>query len=275
MDKLKVILVDNERLALDLLKITLSECGKTEIIGEFTKASKALEEIKNLKPDIAFLDIEMPGINGIELAMKITEIDDEIDIVFVTAYDFYALDAFRVNAIDYILKPVTVEAMNKTLNRFTKRRQKRETTSETDIMTEIKVFGEFSVVVGNACNSVRWTTAKVEELFAYLLINEGKLISKWGMMELLWPNSEPQKAEQNLYTTIFRLKKTLLDSGVKAKLHSNKGYYQLQLEHYVIDLNHFKTFINTKMSLSDETVEEFEKSALAYRGDLFGDKAYS
>lgn len=274
-EMLRAVLVDNEKLALSLLEIVLSECGQVEVVGQFTKTSKFLEEIKSLKPDVAFLDIEMPGISGIELAMKICEIDDEIDIVFVTAYDHYALDAFRVNAIDYILKPVNMEAISRTVERLIKRGRRKVNIKEAGLITKVKAFGEFSVISGKASEPIRWTTAKVEEIFAHLLLNEKKWISKWVIIEMIWPDSEPKKAEQNLYTTISRLKKTLLDSGIDAKIQSNEGYYQLQIDNFHCDIKSFEGFLSKKLSLTEGTLDEFERAVLLYRGDLFGDKAYS
>lgn len=271
----RAVLIDDEKLALELLSIRLTECGKVKIVGEFTKASKILDKIKNLKPDVVFLDIEMPGISGIELAMKISEIDDEIEIVFVTAYDHYALDAFRVNAIDYILKPVTLEAINKTVDKLIKRCGRKDNEKEDVPITKVIAFGEFSIISENDSKAIRWATAKGEELFAYLLLHEKKWTSKWKIIEMLWPERNPKKAEQNLYTTICRLKKTLLDSGVDVKIQTNKGYYQLQLDNYDCDIKAFEDFMDKKLILTEETFDEFEKASLLYKGDLFGDRAYN
>jgi two-component system LytT family response regulator len=100
---LKVILVDDERLARSELKRLLQEFPDVEIIGEAANADEAIEKIESLNPDLIFLDIQMPGKTGFDL---LTQLEKAPHVIFVTAYDEYALKAFDVNALDYLLKPV-------------------------------------------------------------------------------------------------------------------------------------------------------------------------
>lgn len=270
---LRAVLVDNEKLALDLLHRVLAECGKIEIVGEFTKASELLKELNQLKPDVLFLDIEMPGINGLELAARIGELDDETEIIFVTAYDDYALEAFRVNALDYLLKPATLETVSKTVEKVIKRRNKT-VNLQAGLPAKVLAFGELTVIRPVNAKPLRWVTAKVEELFAILLLYETKWISKWQIIEMLWSNSETSKAEQNLYTTVYRLKKTLQDAGIRAKINTNKGYYQLELKDCESDIHKLESFLAKQLSLTEQTLAEYEKIISLYRGDLFGDRSY-
>jgi two-component SAPR family response regulator len=98
----------------------LEKTGEIYIIASFQSATKVLNEIKKLKPDVVFLDIEMPEMTGIELASNIVLINCDIEIVFVTAYNQYALEAFKVNAVDYLLKPILQKDINKTVKRLMK-----------------------------------------------------------------------------------------------------------------------------------------------------------
>lgn len=100
---LKVILIDDERLARSELKRLLQEFPDVEIIGEAANANEAVEKIETLNPDLIFLDIQMPGKSGFDL---LTELEKTPHVIFVTAYDEYALKAFEVNALDYLMKPV-------------------------------------------------------------------------------------------------------------------------------------------------------------------------
>jgi two-component system, LytTR family, response regulator len=100
---MRAILVDDERLARQELKNLLSQHPEVEIIAECDSAEKAFTLITDLKPDVIFCDIHMPGKSGLEL---VEEISGMVDVVFVTAYDEYAMRAFEVNAFDYLLKPV-------------------------------------------------------------------------------------------------------------------------------------------------------------------------
>ncbi|HEY5464423.1 MAG TPA: LytTR family DNA-binding domain-containing protein [Hanamia sp.] len=100
---LKVILIDDERLARCELKRMLQEFPDVEVIGEAANADEGIEKIEALNPDLIFLDIQMPGKTGFDM---LTELEKTPHVIFVTAYDEYALKAFEVNALDYLMKPV-------------------------------------------------------------------------------------------------------------------------------------------------------------------------
>jgi DNA-binding LytR/AlgR family response regulator len=115
---LQVILIDDERCVLEELAYRLE--GKVKIVGKFTSSLTALERVESLKPDAVFLDIEMPGLNGLETAAEILTLLPETAIIFVTAYSHHAVKAFELNAIDYLVKPVQIERLDKTLDRLTR-----------------------------------------------------------------------------------------------------------------------------------------------------------
>lgn len=100
---LKVILIDDERLARSELKRLLQEFPDVEVIGEAANANEGIEKIETLNPDLVFLDIQMPGKTGFDMLI---ELEKAPHVIFVTAYDEYALKAFEVNALDYLMKPV-------------------------------------------------------------------------------------------------------------------------------------------------------------------------
>jgi two-component system LytT family response regulator len=100
---IKAIIIDDERLARNELRKLLQEFPEIEVIAEAANASEGLERIENMNPDLIFLDIQMPGKTGFDL---LSELDRTPNVIFTTAYDEYALKAFEVNALDYLLKPV-------------------------------------------------------------------------------------------------------------------------------------------------------------------------
>jgi DNA-binding NarL/FixJ family response regulator len=115
---LRTILVDDERPALNALNHLLKEYPDIEITGAFTRIDQAMELIRNDGSiDLLFLDIDMPKINGIAAAREIQEFQSKIAIVFVTAYQHFAVEAFEVNAVDYIMKPVSKKRLDKTMDR--------------------------------------------------------------------------------------------------------------------------------------------------------------
>lgn len=113
------LIVDDEKLARELLREYLEGFPEIEIIGESAKGNEAVELINKMKPDILFLDVQMPGMNGFDV---LEEIDHEPYVIFTTAYDQYAIKAFEKNAVDYLLKPLDEERFRSAVNRALKRK---------------------------------------------------------------------------------------------------------------------------------------------------------
>lgn len=114
---MRVILVDDEKSMLLIMKKMIDKIPETEIIGAFQSSCEAFRFIKENRVDIAFIDIKMPQEGGLDLARRIMWEFETIDIVFLTAYKEYALDAFDVHAMDYIVKPVSQERLEHTIKR--------------------------------------------------------------------------------------------------------------------------------------------------------------
>ena len=113
------LIIDDEKLARELLREYIEGFPQIEIIGEASKGNEAVEKINKLKPDLIFLDVQMPGMNGFDV---LEEIDHEPYIIFTTAYDQYAIKAFEKNAVDYVLKPLDEERFRIAVNRALKRK---------------------------------------------------------------------------------------------------------------------------------------------------------
>ena len=118
---LRTVLVDDEQLARDELRYLLSQMDGIEVIGQAGDGLEAFATIKRLLPDVVFLDVQMPGLTGFEVARRM--IDDQLSshIIFVTAFDQHAIEAFEVNAVDYLLKPVDPNRLDIALQRARKR----------------------------------------------------------------------------------------------------------------------------------------------------------
>jgi two-component system LytT family response regulator len=111
----KTFIIDDEQLARQRLKRLLKPYDEIEIIGEAVNGADGLEQIQALRPDLIFLDIEMPVLNGFEMLAKL---DQQPKVVFTTAYDQYAIKAFEEDSIDYLLKPIEAERLEKTVKRL-------------------------------------------------------------------------------------------------------------------------------------------------------------
>ncbi|PLT29706.1 LytR/AlgR family response regulator transcription factor [Peribacillus deserti] len=111
-------IVDDEPLARDELRYLLLRTREVEVLGESSSMFDALEQIKGLKPDLVFLDIELSEDSGLEVAAQIREMEHVPAIIFATAYDEFALQAFELNAVDYVLKPFDEERLRQTLDKI-------------------------------------------------------------------------------------------------------------------------------------------------------------
>src|SRR3990170_3607893 len=155
---MKALIVDDERLARVELRRLLTPFKEIKIVGEAINAEDALNKITELRPEIIFLDIQMPGKNGFQL---LEELDSVPIVVFTTAYDEYALKAFEYNALDYLLKPIEPKRLEETINKLIEKKRKK-TVSDLDkeILAESdQVF----VKDGEKCWFVKLETVRLFE----------------------------------------------------------------------------------------------------------------
>lgn len=272
---LNAIIVDNEKPAINILKILLERTGKVTVIDSFLHAADALTFLKRSKPNVAFLDIEMPETNGLELAEKILATDSNIEIIFVTAYNQYALNAFRVNALDYLLKPLSYEDVEETVARLVKR-QGLPARADNGQPSKGRVycFGKFSVY-GTASNRpIKWRTSKAEELFAYMLQNLGKEVPKWKICEALWPEYDAGKVDIQLHTSIYKMKKALASADIAFDITFINGCYWMSLPQVYVDTIDFASQTDSLGPIAESTIENYEKTLLLYKGDYLEENDY-
>ncbi|SDC52219.1 MULTISPECIES: LytR/AlgR family response regulator transcription factor [unclassified Candidatus Frackibacter] len=134
---LAAVIADDEAPARDELKFLLSKFDLIEIVAEVSDGGKVLDICKSNEPDLLFLDIQMPGKTGIEVAEEILKWEVQPLIIFITAYDEYAIKAFELNAIDYLLKPFTEERFNKTIERVLMKKDKQKKQGINDKLGQI------------------------------------------------------------------------------------------------------------------------------------------
>ena len=140
MPKLRTIIVDDEPLALNFLRAKLSKIPEIEVIAECKNGREAIEATMELSPDLIFLDIQMPGVDGFGV-IKNLQSDIVPLVVFTTAFEQYALDAFEVHAVDYILKPIDEERINRAIQRAILRFE-----TEEDILNKSRIIGAIDTI---------------------------------------------------------------------------------------------------------------------------------
>jgi len=114
---MRVLIVDDEKLARDRLRELLNDIGGYTAVGEAMNGAEAVEKTAELNPDVLLMDIRMPGMDGLEAAMHLMGMENPPAVIFTTAYDQHALDAFDVNAVDYLLKPIRKDRLAKALSK--------------------------------------------------------------------------------------------------------------------------------------------------------------
>lgn len=201
---MKILLVDDEKLQLVRLEKEVKKVLNNSEIISYTNPFDALKD-KDVQYDIAFLDIEMPGINGIQLAKKLKNINKKINIIFVTAYDNYALDAYKIHASGYITKPVNEK---KILEEIDVLRNPIELKNDNKLY--IKCFGNFEVFYDN--KPLKFTRSKSKELFAYLVDREGASVNINELNAILWDDDDHKSYCRNL---IADIQNTLKDIGLE------------------------------------------------------------
>lgn len=128
-DRIRVLIVDDESLARDLVRKYLEDIPGIEIMGECGNGFDALKSVQELKPDLVFLDIQMPKLDGFELLEVLTE---KPEIIFTTAFDQYAIRAFEMNAVDYLLKPFSKDRLKQAVEKA----KQRIGTASADVKTD-------------------------------------------------------------------------------------------------------------------------------------------
>jgi two-component system response regulator LytT len=175
---LQAVLVDDEQLARDELGYLLGQVGDIEVIGQAGNGVEALTTIERLQPDIVFLDIQMPGLTGFEVARRLLAQRATSHIIFVTAYDQHAIEAFEVNAVDYLLKPVDPSRLEVALNRARRRiatDRQTDGVNNADLEKIVEMVAERQSRRGRLAIKVgeRFLLVQAEEIIYASLADEG------------------------------------------------------------------------------------------------------
>lgn len=272
---MKVIFVDDQKSMLLVLEKMVSKISEIEIAGTFQSSCEAYNFLKENKVDIAFVDVKMPEENGLDFARKIMTEFEHVNLVFITSFKRYALEAFDVNAIDYIVKPVSKERVEFAINKIMKKRMGTPV-KNSGSMTKISVFCLGGLdVIGLGGKKVAITSSKSRELFAFLLINYGRFVSKWSVIENVFGEMHPRNAEIYLNTAIYRLRKTLEFHGMKDSVISANESYQIDTQSMYIDFTDFESRVNALAHIDEFNIEEAKAAEKLFGGQLLEDKGYS
>lgn len=223
-----VIYVDDELPALSNFKMTTADFAEIDSLGLFQDGEKALEYAEQHPVDAAFLDMEMPGIHGLGLALKLKESHPRIRVVFVTAYSRYAMDAWGVDATGYVLKPYTASDIHKELIKC------MHQLPPTDKVV-IETIPALSVTINGRPLSI--PGAKTRELLALLTDRGTQGITTGEGITCLWPERRDDTKTRALFRMTYkRLSDALEEAGVENIITSKDGRRFLCVEQVDCDL---------------------------------------
>lgn len=214
---MRIIIVDDEPLILEELSYLCKSVADVQVCGTFCNPADALEYARGNPVDFAFLDIRMPGITGLEMLEKLHDIQSNLQAAFVTAYDQYALDAYRKDACDYILKPFGQKEVEHALEKA-----RRVLGTGGEMRIELRTFGRFDLFV-NGC-AVDFSSRKAKELLAFLVAQKGGMVNMELAIEILW-EGEPfdEKVKGKFRKAVMYLRNTLKENGLLWMLRQERG----------------------------------------------------
>ncbi|WP_340399995.1 response regulator [Paenibacillus sp. FSL H8-0079] len=272
---MKVLIVDDEPAMLLAMKRMLSNMQDVEIVGSFQNTAEALDFVKNREVDLAFLDIQIAADNGLELARSLISVCNDLDIVFTTSHAEYAIHAYDVYPLDYMVKPISRIRLAQTLTKAASRRRSSSNRADDLVPDRLTVHGLSCFEASSKqAGTVKWRSKKSMELFAYLLVHRGRSVTKSRIMEDIFPGRPLKQAEAYLNTIVYQLRKVLSEHGFKEMILSAQEQYRVDLDQVDVD------FIGFEQAMSElneiNTSNEAEAIALEtqFAGELFEGKPF-
>ena len=236
---MNIIVVDDERMPLEYMKKTIESVLSGATVTGFMKPSEALEHARSLQEneskyiDLAFLDIEMAGMNGLQLAKCLKDINNRINIIFTTGHSQYAVEAYAIHASGYLLKPISTDSILEAMNYLF-----HPVKTASDKQIYIQTFGNFEVYAYD--KPLRFSRTKTKELLAYLVMRNGASCSNNEIVAVLWENKPDSSALQSQFRhLVMDLRKSLKKIGSDDILIRKRGALAIIPEKISCDLYDF------------------------------------
>lgn len=230
---IRIAAVDDERHVLERFERMVSGIKELELCGLFETGEQLLSYLKDHPLDAVFLDIEMPGVNGLQLSERVLDLNETINIIFVTAFNQYAVEAFELQAMDYLMKPLTEERLRKTVQRLLKNKSTVGKPGKPG-KPFIQCFGDFEVFLDG--QALAWKNSKAKEILAFLIHKKGVPVNWEKIADAVWPDYDYEKAQTNFHSTTYLLRKRLAEAGISQMLENGRGNYRVVTDHVSCDL---------------------------------------
>lgn len=269
-----IIAVDDESLALRRFEHIIKKEKRVNLVSTFTNPLDAIAYIRDNTIDIAFLDIEMPQINGLELAGRIQEIDPYINIIFVTAFDQYALDAFKAHAIGYLLKPLDISEFSKQIDQYALSRPPRETKPVASAPSKklvVHCLGQFNCFPSGSPNEpISFRTTKTAELFALLVHHYKAPITKYYILDALFPDMDYEKSNKLFYVSCSYLRSAFAKADITDVLLRENDSYRINTDIMTCDYIDLMKYAEQ----GDLSAKQLQEAVDLYEGKYMMGRSY-
>jgi Response regulator containing CheY-like receiver and SARP domains len=269
---IRVLLVDDEEDALDLLEILLGQIGDVKVVGRYINPIQAIEALGQSPVDAVFLDNQMPGMMGTEAARTIRQTMPQMPIVFTTAYAEYAVEAFEIQSTDYLLKPFTMDRLQNAVARIQQSLSQSAFQASLNeihpLVPVIQCLGGFHIQLpGNGNKMLSWKTQKEKELCAFLIHHEGKPASTALIIESIWPGYDLNKAKTYLYTCLSYLRRSLEENNIPIRIRKADQGFVAVWDGLPVDVTEFERLLKSALSEEEMDIRLYDKINLMYKGE--------
>lgn len=233
---MKILCVDDEKLVLELTESMCRALPQRPETAGFTRAEQALDWLRENTADVALLDINMPDMDGLTLAARVKELCPDTAVIFLTGYTQYAVDAFRLHAAGYLLKPVSAQRLQEEIDYAMQVRGQPSLPAPPHI--QARTFGVFDLLVDGKV--VSFPRAKAKELLAYLVDRQGGTVTRANAFSVLWEDAEYDRRMQKQFDVIVRALRTTLEGyGIGEIFELSQGSMRIVPEKLDCDLYRF------------------------------------
>ncbi len=240
--------------------------------GEFQDRSAALDNLHKYKPEVVFCDLDMDGINVSLFMDALKEQAPKAAIVFISSCNSFAVKAFEISAMDYIIKPFTKERFNNTMKRIYAYRNYLKDRQDIKILC----FNNQLEIINNSTKThMKWRTKKAKELFTYLLYKNGKRLSKHELVDTIFEgSSDEKKALNNLYVTVYYIRNQLEEFGLDTSRFFISENYTVDVDEGLCDYVDFDNFLNKIITIDGTNIDSIEKMIHLFNGAFLEDEDY-
>lgn len=269
---MKTVIIENDSDAMTHLENTLEDIELTTVVGKYTSTKEAEREIFKLNPELIILEPDIEPVNGLVFAKKIEQEINDIKVIFVAESSEYAVEAFDLTQVDYVLKPFNQKRLAYALKKLSP----NYLDFKTNLQKIICCFKNLNYIEMSGKDDfkqieLKWRTKNSKEIFAYLVSHRDVHVRKDVLINLFWSEEGLKEAYHNLYTNIYFIRKTLADAKTSILINNHDNYYSLDLKNVRID---FEFWLEQVESYKHKDLAKLERAMDLYKGHFLQEEGY-